>query len=100
MCGLLGASPGASISVQVDFDVLKTLLPSKMAGWTPKLTEMMLSFGESLNDNARNGNAWRHGVGYTAQGSCSSTRTRSDEPAGQHEVNVVVVISRHVYSTL
>ena len=52
MCGLLGASPGASISVQVGLDVLKNCFPSKMAGWNPKLREMIPSFGESLNNDA------------------------------------------------
>ena len=52
MCGLLGASPGASISVQVALDVLKTCFPSKAAEWKPKLREMIPSFGESLNSDA------------------------------------------------
>ena len=64
MCGLLGASPGASISVQVGLDVLKTCFPTKMAGWKPKLTEMVPSFGENLNDDARKA---RENMAYTAR---------------------------------
>ena len=52
MCGLLGASPGASISVQVGLDVLQSCFASKIDGWAPKLKEMIPSYGEKLNGDA------------------------------------------------
>ena len=64
MCGLLGASPGASISVQVGLDVIKSCFPSKLAAWEPKLKEMIPSHGEKLNGNADRA---RENMAYTAK---------------------------------
>ena len=64
MSGLLGASPGASVAVSVGLDVIKKCFPSKVAGWTPKLREMIPSFGETLNSDA--GKA-RQNTAYTAK---------------------------------
>lgn len=64
ICGLLGASPGASVSVQVGVDVMNTCFPDKMEEWKRKLTEMIPSFGENLNNDARKA---RQNMQYTAR---------------------------------
>lgn len=64
MCGLLGASPGASISVQVGLDVIKSCFPSKVAAWAPKLKEMIPSYGGNLNSDAATA---RENMAYTAK---------------------------------
>ena len=64
MCGLLGASPGASISVQVGLDVLESCFPSRIPGWKAKLCEMIPSFGETLNSDATKA---RQNMAYTAK---------------------------------
>jgi len=51
IAGLLGASPGASVSVMVAVDVLLKCFPDKINGWTPKFRTMIPSFGQQLNDN-------------------------------------------------
>jgi len=51
IAGLLGASPGASVSVQVAVDVLSKCFPNKIDGWTPQFQKMIPSFGTQLNDN-------------------------------------------------
>lgn len=51
MAGLMGASPGASVSVQVAVDVLLTCFPDKVNGWIPKWKKMIPSFGTQLADN-------------------------------------------------
>lgn len=49
---LLGESPGASTSVSVALEVLEKNFPQYMDDWTPKIKEMIPSFGESLiNDS-------------------------------------------------
>ena len=50
--GLLGASPGASVSTQVAVDVLCKCFPGKVDVWAPKFKTMIPSFGEDLNANA------------------------------------------------
>merc|ERR1712187_811261 len=52
ICGLLGASPGASTAVQVALDVLgKCFTKSgQMDKWTPKIKEMIESYGTKLSD--------------------------------------------------
>ena len=52
IAGLLGASPGASTAVPAMFDVLQRCFPKRIAGWEPKLKEMVPSFGVALSDNA------------------------------------------------
>lgn len=52
IAGLLGASPGASVSVQVAIDVLsKCFGEKKLQQWTPKFKDMIPSFGQQLNGN-------------------------------------------------
>lgn len=51
LAGLLGASPGASVSVQVGLDVLTKCFPNKVAGWSPKFKTMIPSFGTNMSDN-------------------------------------------------
>ena len=49
IAGLLGASPGASVSVSVMLDVLKKCFPEKMASWEPALEKMIPSYGTLLS---------------------------------------------------
>jgi len=51
ICGLLGASPGASTAVQVALDVLAKCFASKAATWTPKIKTMVPSYGTRLSDD-------------------------------------------------
>lgn len=51
IAGLLGASPGASVSVPVMLDVLKRCFPAEFAGWEPQIKKMIPSFGTRLSDN-------------------------------------------------
>ncbi|TYQ14246.1 UNVERIFIED_ORG: malate dehydrogenase (quinone) [Gordonia westfalica J30] len=51
MSGLLGASPGASTAVPAMLSVLEKCFPAEYAGWSPKLTEIIPSFGQKLNGN-------------------------------------------------
>ncbi len=50
IAGLLGASPGASTAVPAMLNVLQQCFGSRFDGWTPKLTEMIPSYGKKLND--------------------------------------------------
>lgn len=54
MAALLGASPGASTSVQAMLQVLARCMAKQMAspGWQEKLREMIPSYGASLVENA------------------------------------------------
>eukprot|EP00930_Biecheleria_cincta_P044808 TRINITY_DN3085_c0_g1_i1.p1 TRINITY_DN3085_c0_g1~~TRINITY_DN3085_c0_g1_i1.p1 ORF type:complete len:789 (+),score=149.81 TRINITY_DN3085_c0_g1_i1:28-2367(+) len=51
IAGLLGASPGASTAVQVALDVVAKCFPKEFETWTPKIQEMIPSFGTRLSDN-------------------------------------------------
>merc|ERR1711933_385226 len=53
ICGLLGASPGASTAVQVALDVLAKCFTGsgEFARWTPKIQEMIQSYGSKLSDD-------------------------------------------------
>ena len=51
IAGLLGASPGASVSVSVMLDVLKKFYPEQMTGWSSSLRTMIPSFGKNLNES-------------------------------------------------
>ena len=53
MTGLLGASPGASIAVQIAIDVLTKCFPHKLDQWRPKLQEMIPTYGTNMNDDQR-----------------------------------------------
>lgn len=54
LAALLGASPGASVSVKVMLDVLQRCFPSQMqsAQWQHTLKTLIPSYGESLIDDA------------------------------------------------
>jgi len=51
IAGLLGASPGASVSVSVMLDVLKKLYPQQQSSWEKKLKALIPSHGQKLNDS-------------------------------------------------
>lgn len=51
MAGLLGASPGASTAVPAMLSVLEQCFPRDYERWTPKLVEMIPSFGKKLSDD-------------------------------------------------
>ena len=51
IAGLLGASPGASVSVSVMLDVLKKFYPEQMDGWKPELSKLIPTYGKSLNSD-------------------------------------------------
>merc|ERR1719414_2086479 len=53
ICGLLGASPGASTAVQVALDVLGKCFEKsgKMDEWTSRITKMIPSYGTKLTNN-------------------------------------------------
>jgi malate dehydrogenase (quinone) len=53
LASLLGASPGASVSVQAMVEVLERCFkkPMHSAEWEHKLQEMIPSYGDSLDDN-------------------------------------------------
>ncbi|MFC0582633.1 malate:quinone oxidoreductase [Micrococcoides hystricis] len=48
---LLGASPGASTAAPIMVELLKRCFPNHAAGWAPKLTEIIPSYGQKLNEN-------------------------------------------------
>ncbi|MEQ1629250.1 MAG: malate:quinone oxidoreductase, partial [Gallionella sp.] len=50
---LLGASPGASTSVQAMIEVLERCFPKRVASpeWQAKFKQMIPSYGESLDEN-------------------------------------------------
>lgn len=54
LAALLGASPGASVSVQAMLNVLQRCFPQQMqtASWQSKLTDLIPSYGQSLIDDA------------------------------------------------
>lgn len=51
ICGLLGASPGASTAVQVALDVIRKCFAKDMPKYTPKIKEWIPSFGSKLSEN-------------------------------------------------
>ncbi|MDQ1130840.1 malate dehydrogenase (quinone) [Microbacterium sp. SORGH_AS_0888] len=54
IAGLLGASPGASTAVSIMLGLLKTCFPDRIAEWEPRLTELIPTYGTTLNaDPAR-----------------------------------------------
>lgn len=62
LAALLGASPGASISVQAMIEVIERCFKKqlKTAEWKHKMKEMIASYGESLDDNEKLLGAVRH----------------------------------------
>ena len=55
LAALLGASPGASVSVQAMIDVLERCFSAQLnsADWQQKMKTLVPSYGESLIDNAK-----------------------------------------------
>jgi len=52
LAGLLGASPGASVSVSIATEVIEKMYPEKMnSGWRARLQQMIPSYGKNLNDD-------------------------------------------------
>lgn len=51
IAGLMGASPGASIAPSAMIEVLQACFSDKIDAWTPKLKDMIPSFGGKLSDN-------------------------------------------------
>ncbi|NKX56798.1 malate dehydrogenase (quinone) [Arthrobacter mobilis] len=51
LAALLGASPGASASVSIVLDVLRSSFPARFAAWQPRLRAMIPSCGIRLNDD-------------------------------------------------
>mmetsp|Transcript_27392 Transcript_27392/g.47500 ORF Transcript_27392/g.47500 Transcript_27392/m.47500 type:complete len:614 (-) Transcript_27392:367-2208(-) len=52
MCGLMGASPGASTCVQIAVDVLRGCFPSKFNSvWQTEIKDLIPSFGTKLNND-------------------------------------------------
>ena len=62
LAALLGASPGASISVQAMIEVLECCFKKqiKSADWKHKIKEMIPSYGESLDENVELLHTIRH----------------------------------------
>ncbi|MDR8019542.1 malate:quinone oxidoreductase [Nesterenkonia aerolata] len=50
IAGLLGASPGASTAPSIMLRLLERCFPAQISGWTPRLREMVPSYGHVLND--------------------------------------------------
>jgi malate dehydrogenase (quinone) len=51
IAGLLGASPGASVSAHIMLDLLEKCFPQRFPRWTPKIQKMIPSFGTRLSDS-------------------------------------------------
>lgn len=51
IAGLLGASPGASVSVSVMLDVLSKFFPKESTQWEKELKKLIPSFGKNLNQD-------------------------------------------------
>ena len=51
IAGLLGASPGASVSVSVMLEVLQKMQPTEFDSWTESIAGVVPSFGKKLNEN-------------------------------------------------
>lgn len=51
IAALLGASPGASTAVHVMLQVIERCFPEYLTEWTPKIKEMIPSYGLSLMEN-------------------------------------------------
>jgi malate dehydrogenase (quinone) len=49
---VLGASPGASVSVAMMLDVIERCFKDKLPAWTPHIKEMVPSYGQSIADDA------------------------------------------------
>lgn len=82
LAALLGASPGASISVQAMVEVIERCFKKqlKTAEWKGKMKEMVPSYGESLDDNEKLLAAVRHRTRSTlGLDQSNSKRNRASE---------------------
>ncbi|MGZ3503780.1 MAG: malate:quinone oxidoreductase [Vulcanimicrobiaceae bacterium] len=52
LSAVLGASPGASVSVAMMIGVLEGAFKTELPGWKAKLTEMIPSYGRSIAEDA------------------------------------------------
>lgn len=52
IAGLLGASPGASTAVPIMLDVIERCFPDQLEAWTPRLKEIVPSYGKKLGEQA------------------------------------------------
>ncbi len=52
IAGLLGASPGASVSVSVMLDVLERFYSSEFSAWSSELKKLIPTLGKKLNEDA------------------------------------------------
>jgi malate dehydrogenase (quinone) len=52
LAAVLGASPGASTSVAIMLGILEKAFKAKLPEWTPKLQEMIPSYGKSIANDA------------------------------------------------
>ena len=50
IAGLLGASPGASVAPSAMIDLLKRCFPTKWEAWSDKITALVPTYGQKLND--------------------------------------------------
>jgi malate dehydrogenase (quinone) len=53
IAGLLGASPGASVSVSVMLDVLERFYSVEFPGWTSQLKKLIPTLGKRLNEDPK-----------------------------------------------
>lgn len=51
IAGLMGASPGASIAPAVMIELLERCFGDKMSAWTPKIKELVPSYGTQLSED-------------------------------------------------
>ena len=51
IAALLGASPGASTAAPIMVELLRRSFPDRFTGWETKLSDMIPSLGQRLNDN-------------------------------------------------
>jgi malate dehydrogenase (quinone) len=51
LAAVLGASPGASTAVSIMLDVLGRCFEAELPGWTPRLRELIPSYGRSIADD-------------------------------------------------
>ena len=51
LAAVLGASPGASVSVSIMLGIIDRAFATSLPAWTPKLTEMIPSYGRSIADD-------------------------------------------------
>ena len=52
IAAVLGASPGASVAVAVMLDVLNKMYAKQLPAWKEKLSQMLMSYGRSIADDA------------------------------------------------